>query len=84
MDIVYIILWALLALYCYFMAHRISPILYLAGVFFTFMFGWYLTDYILPLDLMAGHFGIIFKVVAILFLVPIVILFYKEKKNSSK
>lgn len=82
MDIVYIILWALLGVYCYFMAHKVSNALYLAGVFFTFMFGWYLADFFLAVDMMSGAYGWIFKAVALIFLAIIVFLFYKEKKNQ--
>lgn len=85
MDIVYIILWAVLGVYCYVIAHKISPILYLAGVFFTFMFGWYLADYLLTnIQLTEGTYGIIFKVIAIVFLAIIILLFYKQKKSQEQ
>lgn len=84
MDIVYIILWGVMALYCYAMAHKVSNILYIAGVFFTFMFGWNLVNYIIPTDLMTGMYGWIYRGIAIAFLTVIVILYALMKKNNKE
>ena len=82
MDIVYIVLWGVLAVYCYAMAHKVSNVLYIAGVFFTFMCGWNLADVLLPVDLMAGTFVWIYRGVSIAFLAVIVILYAIMKKNN--
>lgn len=83
MQIVYIILWAVLAAYCFYSAHKISPILYILGGFFVFMFGWYLVNYLTPLKLFDGVYGIIFRCVAAVFLIVLLIIYFKSKRNGS-
>lgn len=83
MDIIYIVLWGIIALYCYCMAHKISNILYLAGVFFTFMFGWNLVDLFINTDLMSGMYVWIFRGIAIAFLAIILILYGIERKKNN-
>lgn len=84
MDIVYVVLWGLLAVYCYGMAHKVSNILYLAGVFFTFLFGWNLADNLLAVDLMAGVYAWIYRGITIAFLVTIVILYAIIRKKDTE
>ncbi|MCH5298496.1 MAG: hypothetical protein J1E96_01915 [Ruminococcus sp.] len=83
MQIVYIILWALLCVYCSYSAHKMSPVLYILGGFFLFMFGWYLVNYLAPFDLFAGTYGIIFRCIAAVFLVAVLIIYFFSKRNSS-
>lgn len=68
LDIIYVVLWGVMAVYCYYSAHKVHNILYLAGVFFTFLFGWNLADLLLSADLMTGVTGWIFRGVALCFL----------------
>lgn len=82
MDVVYLILWALLAAYCFYSAHKLSPILYILGSFFVFMFGWYLANDLLPLNLFDGMYNIIFRCIAGGFLVLFVGLYFWVKKHS--
>lgn len=84
MQIVYIILWAVLAAYCLYAAHKMSPILYILGGFFVFMFGWYLVNYLAPLDLFAGMYGIIFRCIAAVFLIAVLILYFCTKNNGKQ
>lgn len=83
MQIAYIILWALLCAYCFYAAHKMSPVLYILGGFFLFMFGWYLVNYLAPFDLFAGMYGIIFRCIAAVFLVFVLIIYFRSKKNGS-
>ena len=83
MQIVYIILWALISAYCFYTAHKMSPVLYILGGFFLFMFGWYLVNYLAPLDLFAGTYGIIFRCVAAVFLVAVLFIYFRLKKGGS-
>ncbi len=83
MQIVYIILWGLCAAYCLYSAHKISPILYILGVFFLFMFGWYLVNYLLPIDLFSGMYGIIFRCVAGVFLIVVLLFYFRFKKSGT-
>jgi len=81
-DYIYLGVWAILAGYCIYSARKISPILYLLGGFFVFMFGWKLFDCILPVNLFEGVYNIIFRVIALVFLVIIVLIYIMIKKKS--
>lgn len=83
-TIIYVVLWGLIAVYCYFSAHKISPVLYLVGVFFTFLFGWYLTDGLIATDLFSGIFNIIFRCVAGIFLLILVIIYARSRTKNQK
>ena len=84
MDVVYVILWAVLALYCYVMAHKVHKILYLAGVFFTFMFAWNLVDLLIDVNMQAGIFSWIYKGVSIAFLAVFLIIYWKIRQNRTE
>ena len=84
MEIVYVIMWALLAVYCFYSAHKISSILYILGGFFVFMFGWYLVNYLAPFSLFDGVYGIIFRCIAVVFLAALILIYFKSKKNGKE
>ena len=54
LDIMYLVLWAGLGAYCLIMARKLSPILYILGGFFAFMFIWYLVNDLTAVDMFAG------------------------------
>jgi uncharacterized membrane-anchored protein len=81
-DILYLILWAGLAIYMFFSAHKISPILYIAGVFFTFMFAWYLINGLIPENLMDGVPGLVFKIICGCFLAVFLLFYYLNKRKN--
>lgn len=81
MDVVYLILWALLGAYCFYAARKLSPILYILGIFFVFMFGWYLANDLLAVDLFGGTYNLIFRGIALCFLVLFLILYLYVKKH---
>ncbi len=81
MDVVYLILWALLGAYCFYSARKLSPILYILGTFFVFMFGWYLANDLLPVNLFDGMYNIIFRIVAACFLLLFIGLYIYVKKH---
>ncbi len=81
-DIIYLLVWAVLAAYCIYSARKLSPILYVMGGFFVFMFGWKLADCLLPFSLFAGIYNIIFRIVAIVFLAVIILLYVMIKRKS--
>lgn len=83
LNIVYIVVWGIIALYLFFSAHRISNILYLAGGFFLFLFGWSLANQLLDVDLFAGMYNIIFRCIAAVFLIVFIIIYLLIKKSSN-
>ena len=81
-NIIYLVVWAVLAAYCIYSARKLSPILYVLGGFFVFMFAWRLADTLLPISLFAGIYNIIFRIIAIVFLVVIIFLYIMIKRKS--
>ena len=81
-NIIYLAVWAILAAYCIYSGRKLSPILYVLGGFFVFMFGWRLADTLLPVNLFAGTYNIIFRAIAIIFLVVIIFLYIMVKRKS--
>ena len=81
-DIIYLVVWAVLAAYCIYSARKLSPILYVLGVFFVFMFGWKLADMLIPVSLYAGIYNVIFRCIAIVFLVVVILLYVMIKRKS--
>ena len=81
-NIIFLIVWAVLAAYCIYSARKLSPILYVLGGFFVFMFGWRLADTLLPVNLFAGIYNIIFRAIAIVFLVVIIFLYIMIKRKQ--
>lgn len=82
MNVVYLILWGLLAVYCFCMAHKISPILYLGGVFFIFMLGWRIADLVIEVDMFAGTLGWIFKGISVVFLIALLVFYFIIRKKQ--
>ncbi len=81
-NILYLAVWAILAAYCIYSAHKYGAILYLLGGFFVFMFGWRLADTIITdVSLFSGTYGIIFRAVAAVFLVVVLVYYFLLKKN---
>ena len=81
-NIIYLAIWAILAAYCIYSARKISPILYVLGGFFVFMFAWRLADTLLPFSLFAGAYNIIFRIISIVFLVVIIVLYIMVKRKQ--
>ena len=81
-NIIYLAVWAILAAYCIYSARKLSPILYVLGGFFVFMFGWRLADTLLPVSLFTGIYNIIFRAIAIVFLVVIIFLYIMIKRKQ--
>ena len=82
LDILYLVLWAGIGAYCFYSARKLGAILYVIGGFFVFMFGWRLVHALLPIDLYGGAYGIVFRCIAAVFLIAIVLLYIRLKKKS--
>lgn len=80
-EIMYLVLWAGLGLYCILSARKISPILYLFGGFFAFMFSWYLINDLIATDLFSGIYTIVFRSICAAFLLVAVIIYVVLKKK---
>ncbi len=82
LEIIYLAVWAVIAGYCIYSARKIGAISYVAAGFFVFMFVWRLMNLILPINLFAGVYNIIFRVVAGVFLVVILGYIIINRKKS--
>lgn len=81
-EIMYLVLWAGLGLYCILSAKKIHPILYLFGGFFAFMFSWYLINGLIKTDLFSGIYNIVFRGICLAFLISAVIIYFFIKKKQ--
>ncbi|MBR2279515.1 MAG: hypothetical protein IJ903_01115 [Ruminococcus sp.] len=82
LDIMYLILWAGLGAYCLIMARKLSPILYILGGFFAFMFIWYLVNDLTAVDMFAGTYNFVFRGICLVFLVVVIIMYIMIKKSK--
>lgn len=83
LNVLYLILWAGLAAYCFYFARKYGAILYVLAGFFVFMFGWRLADMLIrDVFLFAGLFGWIFRGVCLCFLAAVCVLYYRIKRKS--
>ncbi len=82
----YFILWAVIAIYMFAAARKISPLCYIVGVFFTFMTVWYAMNTFSGLEMFNDVLGIVFKciVAAFLFVFLVIYAVSKYKKNKNK
>ncbi len=83
-EIMYLVLWAGLAVYCIYSARKISPILYILGGFFVFMFAWYLINDLTAFDMFGGMYNIIFRGICLAFLAVLVIIYIRIKKKPKE
>ena len=83
-DIIYLVLWAGLGIYCIAAAKKISPILYILGGFFAFMFAWYLINDLTAIDMFAGTYNMIFRAICLVFLIIVVILYLMIKRKPKE
>ena len=82
LDIMYLVLWAGLGAYCLIMARKLSPILYILGGFFAFMFIWYLVNDLTAVDMFAGTYNYVFRGICLVFLVVVIIMYIMIKKGK--
>lgn len=82
LSIVYIVLWGIIALYCFYSAHKIGNLLYIAGVFFLFLFGWNLVNILIDVNLFSGIYNIVFRCIAAAFLIVLILGYVKIKKSQ--
>lgn len=74
--------WAIVAVYLFVMAFKESKFLLIVSGLFAFMSVWWLVNELLPVDLFAGMFGIIFRIVIGIVLVVLLIIYFMMKKRN--
>ncbi|MDD5795823.1 MAG: hypothetical protein PUD24_02655 [Oscillospiraceae bacterium] len=84
MGYVYAGLWAVLAIYLFVMANRVSKILYLVGGLFSFMAIWWLVNELVSINLFEGVYGIIFRVAVGVILIALLIIYLIMKKRNNQ
>ncbi|MCH5303769.1 MAG: hypothetical protein J1E41_02800 [Ruminococcus sp.] len=83
-DIMYLVVWGALAIYLIYSARKISPILYILGGFFVFMFAWNLINNLTAFDMFAGAYNIVFRGICLVFLAVLVIIYIMIKKKPKQ
>ncbi|MBR1483593.1 MAG: hypothetical protein IJ598_11610 [Ruminococcus sp.] len=76
----YVFLWAALAVLCIFIGRKIGITGWLLAVFFTFMAVWYGLRAFGGLPVFDGVAGYVFRGVLLVFLVAILIVWYRSRK----
>lgn len=86
MQNVYVVLWGVLALLTFVIGiKQKAPYAFVVTVIFAFMTVWYALDTYSGTDMFAGTFGIIFKVVLVVFLALFVgVYFISKRKGNGK
>lgn len=79
---IYIVLWYLLAAYLFYMALRESRFFFILSGFFIFLGTWALVDVLIDTDLMAGVYGWIYRITAIVVLILCFLKYYFSKKQG--
>lgn len=83
---IYAVLWLIIAVYMFWQARKESKFLYVLSGFFLFLFGWYLTNELMPsVDLFSGTYSIIFRCIMVVMLIACIIVYIRyRKKNPSE
>ncbi|MGN1432062.1 MAG: hypothetical protein ACI4XI_00020 [Ruminococcus sp.] len=84
MQNVYVILWGVLALLTFAIGiKQKAPYAFVISVFFVFMTVWYAFDVYSGIDMFAGTFGIVFKVVLVAVLALFVVFYFLSKRRGN-
>lgn len=81
---VYVVLWAILAVYMFIMHKRIGPVAFVLSGFFVFMTAWYGIRAFTNIDMLGGTLGLIFKIVIGVFLAIFVLVYVLSKRKQKK
>ncbi len=84
MQTIYVILWGVLALLTFAIGiKQKAPYAYVISAFFVFMTVWYALDTYSGMDMFAGTFGIVFKVVLVIVLVLFVGAYILSRRRGN-
>lgn len=84
MQTIYVILWGVLALLTFAIGiKQKAPYAYVISAFFVFMTVWYALDTYSGMDMFAGTFGIVFKVVLVIVLVLFVGAYVLSRRRGN-
>lgn len=84
MSYVYSAMWFLAGLILIFRMGRENKVFYFAGSFFLLLGAWWLADELLPLDLFAGIWGVLLRIVTAAALLVLCLAFFREKRALSR
>ncbi len=79
---IYVYLWAVLAVLCFFTGRKQGAYAYVMGLFFVFMTVWYGLRTFLEYPMFEGVLAIVFRCVLGAFLVLFVLVYYFSRKKS--
>ncbi|MGN0449638.1 MAG: hypothetical protein ACI4G0_04685 [Ruminococcus sp.] len=84
MQTIYVILWGVLALLTFAIGiKQKAPYAFVISAFFVFMTVWYALDTYSGMDMFAGTFGIVFKVVLVIVLVLFVGAYVLSRRRGN-
>lgn len=84
MQTIYVILWGVLALLTFAIGiKQKAPYAFVISAFFVFMTVWYALDTYSGMDMFAGTFGIVFKVVLVIVLVLFVGAYILSRRRGN-
>ena len=84
LDIVYLVLWALLALLCLGLTRKLGPVMLIVSGFFVFMFVWYLINDLSPVNMFDGVYNLVFRGIALVFLGILVAAYLYIRKHPKE
>ena len=80
----YVVLWALLAVLCFFIGRKQGAAGYLLSIFFVFMTVWYGLRTFAGLPVFEGVLSYVFRGVLLVFLAVIIAVWYRGRKAKPK
>lgn len=83
MGYVYAGMWLLAGLILIFRMSKENRVFFLVGGFFILLGGWWFADALLPIDLFAGTWGIILRVITGLALAVCCIVFFRDYRKTA-
>lgn len=77
MEYVYAVMWLLVGLILIFRMGKENRVFYFTGAFFLVLGGWWLANALTPMDLFAGTWGLVLRVITAAALVVACLVFWK-------
>lgn len=84
MNYMYAIMWVLVAAFLFYFAVKEHKILFVFSAYFAYLGIWWFLNELLAVDLFAGVYLIVFRVIAVVAVVFTVIIYIVQKKGVFK
>ncbi len=84
MGYIYSVLWFLTAAVLVGRFRRESAAIYVLSIYFVYLGIWWLSDEIVPADMLAGNYGWILRIVSAAALIITLIVYYADKSRREK